>query len=154
MNQSTLNIKIWSQPNFRGVNKFYRSQKHKGSASGGEQVFVIYQNDNIIAAVRLVPFEGFYWLRSLYVKSELRGQSLGKKLLEHIHKHITLPIYCFPYSHLLSFYQDSGYTLLEPDQLPSNLQQLFNRYQGKGQGLICMAISPTTHNVVFGHSHQ
>ena len=147
---------LWQQPNFRAVNKFYRSQKHKGSASGDESIFVIYQdaeiNDHcdkaseplsnepeLVAAVRLVPHDNYYWLRSLYIKQELRGQNLGSELLAFVHQHITLPIYCFPYTHLEQFYGRAGYELVTPEQLPQSLNQLFERYQGKGQSILAMA---------------
>ena len=69
----------WKEPNFRAVNKFYKREKHKGSASGEERVFVISQQQGseeseVIAAVRLVPYESYYWLRSLYIDHSLRGK--------------------------------------------------------------------------------
>ncbi len=141
MNQDELSLQEWSGENFRAVNRFYRSQKHKGSASGDERVFVIYHQEDIIAAVRLVPYQGYYWLRSLYVNSELRGQKLGSQLLTQVQQNIELPIYCFPYNHLLSFYQQAQYQLLEPVQMPQPLQQLYNRYSGKGTAIICMGLN-------------
>ncbi|MEH6343478.1 MAG: GNAT family N-acetyltransferase [Bermanella sp.] len=141
MNQTELKLQEWSGENFRAVNRFYRSQKHKGSASGDERVFVIYQNEDIMAAVRLVPYQGYYWLRSLYVSSELRGLKLGSQLLTRVQQCIELPIYCFPYPHLLSFYQQAQYQLLEPMQMPESLQQLYKRYSGKGTAIICMGLN-------------
>ena len=134
----TLVIKKWAGDNFRPVNKFYRSQKHKGSASGDEQIFVIYQGEDIVAAVRLVPHPNYFWLRGLYVKSELRGQRLGSLLLKQIHEHIALPIYCFPYEHLQGFYNRSGYQLLELQQLPEAMRDLYKRYSRKGTAIINM----------------
>jgi len=146
MNKDTLKItpfkvERWSGDNFRPVNKFYRSQKHKGSASGDEQVFVIYQDEDIIAAVRLVPFKGYFWLRSLYVKSELRGQKLGHLLLKAVHEALNDPIYCFPYTHLLDFYTVSGYQLVDEKNMPEALQDLFKRYSRKGTAIINMGIN-------------
>ncbi len=136
-----INIEEWSHPNFRPINKFYRSQKHKGSASGDERIFYILEKklpDNIIAAVRLVPYEGYYWLRSLYVKEDIRGQALGSQLLTFVQDQILLPIYCFPYDHLLNFYQKNAYTVSNHADLPEALASLFKRYKDKGQKIICM----------------
>ncbi len=141
LNIDTLKIERWSGDNFRAVNKFYRSQKHKGSASGDEQVFVSYQDEDIIAAVRLVPFKGYFWLRSLYVKSELRGQKLGFLLLKTVHEALIDPIYCFPYTHLLDFYKISGYELVNEQNMPEPLQDLFKRYSRKGTAIINMGIN-------------
>ncbi len=148
MNASLYELSEWSQPNFRAVNKFYRSQKHKGSASGDDRVFIITHQEDIVAAVRLVPYQDqdqnqdYYWLRGLYVKSELRGTGLGQQLLafvkQKLAQQIEQPIYCFPYTHLEHFYQKSDYKLLSPQELPVPLLQLFNKYSGKGEGIICM----------------
>ena len=144
-------FQAWCEPNFRAVNRFYRSQKHKGSASGDEQVFVTYlkanepdTEDTLVAAVRLVPHQGYYWLRSLYVDKTLRAQKLGSQLLTFVHSFLSehdakpLPIYCFPYTHLNGFYSQNGYTLLAPEALPESLNQLFTRYSGKGESIISM----------------
>lgn len=144
MNPTPYQIEKWQQAHFRPINQFYKREKHKGSASGDEQVFYIHQQDEVIAAVRLVPHEGYFWLRSLYVKEALRGQSLGRQLLTVVHQLIDLPIYCFPYTHLENFYGQCNYQLLSSEQLPANLQQLFKRYQGKGSHIICMG-----HNVAL-----
>ena len=129
----------WQGENFRAVNQFYRRQKHKGSASGDERVFVIEHDSQIIAAVRLVPYEGYYWLRSLYVEQTLQGNKLGSQLLAYVHTHITQPIYCFPYLHLDHFYQQVGYQLINEDQMPHSILQLYTRYNRKGQGILAMA---------------
>lgn len=129
----------WQEPHFRPVNQFYRRQKHKGSASGDELVFVVKNQNEIVAAVRLVPNTGFYWLRSLYVDKTLQGQGLGTQLLTFVHQHIEPSIYCFPYSHLEHFYTHAGYTLIAPQELPNDLQQLFTRYKGKGENILAMA---------------
>lgn len=132
-------ISQWQGEHFRPVNQFYRRQKHKGSASGNETVFVIEDNENMIGAVRLVPYEGYFWLRSLYIEQTIQGKGLGSQLLQHINKAISLPIYCFPYTHLEHFYRLSGYELLIDEQLPLSMQQLFARYNRKGQSILAMA---------------
>jgi len=137
-----ITITEWSQPNFRAINKFYRSQKHKGSASGDERVFCMFTQstpNEIIAAVRLVPQHDYYWLRSLYIEQSFRRHSLGSQLLDYVHTHITQPIYCFPYEHLLEFYQTNSYTKIEVSGLPEPLKHLFLRYSNKGQKIISMA---------------
>jgi len=127
----------WCEANFRAVNKFYKKQKHKGSASGDEQVFVAYQGEDIVAAVRLVPYDGYFWLRSLYVEQALRGQGIGLALLAQVHTSIDLDIHCFPYDHLAHFYTLAGYHMA--DTLPPSLQQLYERYSSRGEKIIAMS---------------
>lgn len=136
---NTIILKEWQGENFRAVNQFYRRQKHKGSASGDERVFVIEHDSQIIAAVRLVPYEGYYWLRSLYVEQTQQGKKLGSQLLAYLDQHIIQPIYCFPYLHLDHFYQQAGYQLIGEDKMPQSILQLYTRYNRKGQGILAMA---------------
>ena len=138
-NSPSYTFSKWQGENFRAVNKFYRSQKHKGSASGDEQVFIIKDDQDIVGAVRLVPYDGYFWLRSLYIEESLQKQGLGSRLLTFVHEHIQLPIYCFPYLHLDGFYSLAGYQLLDEDKLPNSLAQLHARYNRKGQGVLVMA---------------
>jgi N-acetylglutamate synthase-like GNAT family acetyltransferase len=132
-------FKEWQGENFRTVNQFYRRQKHKGSARGDERVFMIEDDEQIIAAVRLVPYDGFYWLRSLYVEQSRQGHRLGSQLLAFVHSNTQLPIYCFPYLHLDHFYQQAGYDFIYEDEMPQSIHQLYTRYNRKGPGILAMA---------------
>lgn len=146
MTHSKFLFEPWQEPNFRAVNKFYRSQKHKGSASGDEQVFVAWDTseteNTLIGAVRLVPYEDYFWLRSLYIHEDLRGHGLGHELLRTVQNQITLPIHCFPYGHLNSFYSKAGYVDTPKPELPQSLQQLYDRYSNKDESLLIMSLFP------------
>ena len=152
MNDSSFNFARWQAPHFRPINKFYKSQKHKGKANGDDVVFYGFwldddQTEQIMGAVRLVPYledseHPFYWLRSLYIREDLRGRSLGGALLAHTHQATSAPIYCFPYTHLESFYQSNGYALINVETLPESLQDLYIKYQQRGEKIIAMAKVP------------
>lgn len=138
----------WLQGHFRDVNKFYKKQNHKGSASGDERVFIATRinpdgDSYIIAAVRLVPAERYYWLRSLYVDQTLRQSGIGSKLLAHVKSQIDQTIHCFPYPHLEHFYAKAGYELTPIEDLPNPLQQLYQRYNKKSDSIIVMSQSLT-----------
>jgi len=151
MTSDPLSIYEWQEPNFRAVNKFYKKQKHKGSASGEERVFVITENQplalepaenndtTILAAVRLVPAHGYYWLRSLYVEKGLRGQKLGSRLMAFVNDQVDIDIHCFPYPHLQTFYIQSGYELTPLTTAPEPLQQLYERYNRKADSILFMS---------------
>lgn len=141
---SSYAFSLWQGENFRPINQFYRSQKHKGSASGDDQVFIIEHDEKIVAAVRLVPYEGYFWLRGLYVDKALQGQKLGTHLLKFIDQHISKPIYCFPYLHLDHFYTQAGYQHVGAAQMPDSIAQLYERYNRKGQGILAMATGLNT----------
>jgi N-acetylglutamate synthase-like GNAT family acetyltransferase len=140
---SQLHFTEWQGEHFRPVNQFYKKQKHKGSASGDERVFIIEYGEAIIAAVRLVPHDDYYWLRSLYVEQTLQGQSLGSQLLSFVQVNIHTAIYCFPYLHLEHFYQQAGYVFVAESDMPQSIRQLYTRYNRKGQGILAMAKLPS-----------
>lgn len=151
----------WQAPHFRPINKFYKSQKHKGKANGSDLVFYAYgtvnEEQKVLGAVRLVPSDsedqsngnmtdeqsGYFWLRSLYIHDALRGKQLGTKLLECVHRSLsTVPIYCFPYDHLENFYSNADYRLVAEDSLPQALKDLFDRYVQRGEKIIIMGKEP------------
>jgi len=129
---------------------------------------------NIVGAVRLVPMlvlmhtsaheqattedptetldshnSDYYWLRSLYIDSHLRGQQLGSKLLAYVRQNIAssptnptpkpTPMYCFPYEHLLHFYQQAGWQLCELNALPQAIADLYIRYTQRGEKILAMS---------------
>lgn len=149
MNLLDITFARWQAPHFRPINKFYKSQKHKGKANGDETVFYGFlltedQEEQIIGAVRLVPYKtesgtAFYWLRSLYIDETIRGNRLGGTLLQFTHRETSDPIYCFPYEHLESFYKAQGYCLIADEDLPESLQDLYSKYRQRGERIIAMA---------------
>ncbi len=102
----------------------------------------------------------YYWLRSLYIDSDLRGQQLGSKLLAYVRQNIitsaplptstpptstsrttathAAPMYCFPYEHLLHFYQQAGWQLCEQQALPQAIADLYTRYTQRGEKILAM----------------
>lgn len=146
---STVSFDRWQAPHFRPINKFYKSQKHKGKANGDDWVFYAYQKmdddeEMILGAVRLVPYSSedgdtYFWLRSMYIHQDWRGQKLGLALLNCVHEHISkMPIYCFPYDYLGSFYSQGGYQPLDAQDLPTSLADLYERYQRAGEKILVM----------------
>lgn len=157
INVNEIQFAQWQAPHFRPINKFYKSQKHKGKANGNDLVFYAYrmvdQEQDVLGAVRLVPDESsedikvesnYLWLRSLYIHEALRGKHIGSMLLEHVNDALTdTPIYCFPYDHLENFYGKAGYRLMEHDSLPPALQDLFERYTHRGEKILAMGKEPS-----------
>lgn len=141
---SEFTFEKWCEPHFRPVNKFYKSQQHKGKANGEDVVFVIWYEGELVGAVRLVPYDHFYWLRSLYIKEALRGKGLGLELLNFVKRSLEGPfkkdIHCFPYEHLQSFYSLGGYRLSDSQLLPETLTDLYLKYLSRGERIIAMSL--------------
>lgn len=134
-----MHIYEWREPHFRPVNSFYKQQGHKGKANGSDRVFVLETDSQLLGAVRLVPFEGYYWLRSLQIAQTWQRKGLGIHMLTEINQTVPENIYCFPYAHLQHFYETAGYHLIKPENCPENIRSLFSRYSGTDNKILLMA---------------
>lgn len=133
-----MHIYEWREPHFRPVNSFYKQQGHKGKANGNDRVWVIEDAGKVLGAVRLVPFTGYYWLRSLQIATTHQRQGLGIQLLAEINRSVPQTIYCFPHDHLQQFYEMSRYRLINLENCPENIRSLFSRYATAGSKILCM----------------
>ncbi len=122
------------------VNKFYKSCRESARAGRGEQVYVVRAREGIVAAVRLQPAaDGWHFLRSMCVAPQLRGQGVGRVLLQGLAEFLdTHPSYCFPFAHLHDFYAQAGFRATEPGDVPDFMAAAWQRYVRKGRKIILM----------------
>jgi len=115
----------------------------RAQAPKGESIFIATQGHHIVAALRLSPNEDSFLLRSMCVSAELRQQGIGRHVLLHIQSHLNdIECYCFPYSHLESFYQSAGFTLIDTDSAPEAIRDKFSRYLNNGKNIVLMKHHP------------
>lgn len=122
------------------VNRFYKSCRYSAKAGRGERVFVLREEQQILAALRLVPKpEGFYFLRSMCVHPDYRGQGLGSRLLLGLISVLDQnPCFCYPFSHLEAFYGQIGFTRREPKSLAAFIREPYQRYCDQGRDIVVM----------------
>ena len=121
------------------VNRFYKANGDKGKARGGERVFALKQQADLLAAVRACPEAEGYLLRSVCVARHARGSGFGKKLLQQARQQLgDAPSWCFPYGYLLSFYQQAGFEAVSPGRVPASVAQRYQRYHLKHHDLLLM----------------
>ncbi len=129
---------LWAQElepiAFPLVNRFFKANGHKGKAKGGERVWVLRQGE-IVAALRACPKAHGYLLRSVWVSSGRRRESLGTTLLQQSLSQLPT-CWCYAYPHLEQFYQRAGFITVEPEQTPADIHEPYRRYQQ--QGLLLM----------------
>lgn len=133
-------IECVPQLQFPLVNKFYKACHYSGNAGRGDTVFALRSAQGIVAAVRLQPqSEGWYFLRSMCVAPNLRGQGLGTQLLQGLETFLQQhPCYCYPFDHLQSFYERAGFQRQDLLQAPEHMQGAFQRYILQGRKIILM----------------
>ncbi|MRI34856.1 hypothetical protein EOPP23_17910 [Endozoicomonas sp. OPT23] len=123
------------------ANRFFKANGHKGKARSDERVLILRDNGNIVAALRACPKKQGYLLRSVWVAINRRGEGLGSLLTEKALKRLNSDCWCYPYPHLQSFYENTGFSLQETDQVPEDIAVPFENYRNKGESFLLMAFS-------------
>lgn len=121
------------------IKRFYKRHYPSTKPKSNELMIAAYQHGEIKALVRFRTVAHYRLLTGMAVTSDVRGQGIGYQLLlyckQNIMKHMD---YCFAYPHLTSFYGKGNFHTLDPEQLPSELRALLQRYQANGKNLIPM----------------
>ena len=74
----------------------------------------------------------------MLVVPEHREKGLGHQLMTYCEEQVlTNQDFCFAYQHLESFYGQHGFQLVEPQQLPNSLKNLFERYSQTKSWFLC-----------------
>ncbi len=126
-----------SQIKYPLVTKYYQRQRINNRASGNNLVVVARQKNEIIGVARLAPINQLWFLTGVHVDEEMRSQGIAQNLIAMLCQQQNI-IYSFPYSHLLSFYEQLGFETVELDKLPCELAQRFTAYVKQGRDIIVM----------------
>ncbi len=128
------------------VNRFYKNCRYPAKAGRGERVYCLRKSGKILAAVKLMPKsfgqEDWLFLRAMCVLPELQGQGLGKLFLEELKCCFDLPIYCFPFEHLETFYEHADFS--RPDSassIPPAMVEGLQRLLTQGRKVLLMTRS-------------
>ncbi|MFK0572362.1 GNAT family N-acetyltransferase [Endozoicomonas sp.] len=129
------------------VNRFFKENGHKGKARGGERAWIARNEQGVIVAgLRASPKSAGYLLRSVWVSGNARRQGIGSRLLNQTMKDMkslaSATCWCYPYSHLETFYRRAGFIFPEIESIPSDILQPYQRYQQQGQDFLLMARFP------------
>ncbi|SFB83132.1 GNAT family N-acetyltransferase [Pseudoalteromonas denitrificans] len=122
------------------VNKFYDLNRVKGRANKQDDVWVVRNHSEIIAACRVQTIASHLFLSTLFVLPQMRNEGVARDLLlyliEYYRNKSLLPIFTFAYSTLDSFYNSLGFNACQ--NLPIELKCMFESYQLQGRKIIPM----------------
>ncbi|MGB0834513.1 MAG: GNAT family N-acetyltransferase [Psychrobium sp.] len=119
------------------ANKYYKTHKVGGSASGNNIVMVARKNGNIVGIARLAPIQEHWFLTGVHVAESERGQGIASQLIKALCGQQP-QVYSFPYQHLEAFYNNLGFTLMPPEQIPSEIAARFVAYSKQGRKIVAM----------------
>ncbi|MCD9509038.1 GNAT family N-acetyltransferase [Photobacterium phosphoreum] len=121
------------------VNKLYKDFYPAGKAKRDETLWIGESQQKIICCVRFKHIGELQLLTGMLVTPEYRGQKIATQLLQHaIPQMQQKACYCFAFKELEALYKYAGFITLQPQQLPLDLQQRFERYCNSGKKLIPM----------------
>ncbi len=126
------------------ANRFYKQAREKGKTQRSDEVYVARVEQKIIAAVRLCPIAGGgVLLRSLAVLPEYRRTGIGIQFMDYVAVEIgARECWCYPFSWLQTFYEASGFHIVEPENSPEFIRTPFENYQRQGRDILIMVLNP------------
>ena len=117
------------------LSNFYRECGYGGEFDGSDDVYFVSKNETIIGVVRIAKEHGFYILRGMQVLPLMRGNQIGRELLEYLDLHLARhsnSCFCLPHDHLKSFYGDIGFKSLSDHLAPEFIRVRKEKYSERG----------------------
>jgi len=125
------------------IRRFFQHNGMRAQAAKSDRIYIARllsdNNKPIIAALRLCKINQDWLLRSMCVEKNFQRQGVGLTMLKQIQTELKEKhCYCFPYTHLQSFYQQAGFKLIDSAQASPEIEQRFSQYSNNGIDIIIM----------------
>ena len=118
---------------------FYQKCGYGGGVKPEDCIFLARIDNQLVGAVRLCSEMNVLVLRGMQVLPEFQNQGIGTELLKSCNRYLAGKFcYCLPWQHLRYFYEQIGFKLISPEQLPMFLNQRFQQYIVKKMNVISM----------------
>jgi N-acetylglutamate synthase-like GNAT family acetyltransferase len=123
------------------LNHFYKQHREKSRAKPTDSIYVAIEGDVIQAGLRLLSYDDYYFLRSVFTTPAIRGQGIASKLLAHAIGEYTQPIYTLPTSSAVGLYQRLGFKAVDTKDIPARLSSSYRRFRQPSQDPTVMVIN-------------
>jgi len=118
---------------------FYKEQGYASIIKKDDIVISAIINEKIVGIARVSNEYNVEVLRGMFVAKDLRGNGIGKKMLNELENSFkTNRIYCIPFTHLEKFYGSIGFKKVETEKSPQFLQARLIKYLNAGYDCIMM----------------
>lgn len=119
----------------------------RAQAAKADKIIIARLNDDrqhpIVGALRLCPIKDSWLLRSMSIDSRYQRKGFGLLMLAQIKQDLQQKhCFCFPYTHLLSFYQQAGFSLITEEQASDEIRALYRQYKEKRDNILIMQYQP------------
>lgn len=124
------------------LNQFYKQYKDKARAKPDDFMYIAINEENqVCAALRLLPYEGFLFLRSVLTAPQHRGFGIASNLILHAIQNHEGPIYTLPTPQAISLYQRLGFKPVSTQLIPNPLLASYRRFRQPQAGPSVMVIN-------------
>ena len=114
---------------------FYAERRYGGGIRPEDGVLLAERDGELVGIVRLAAEGGVVVLRGMQVHPRFQRQGVGKRLLATVAQELDgRGCFCIPYAHLVDFYGEIGFRVIEPAKAPTFLRLRLERYQNRGDG--------------------
>lgn len=127
------------------LNQFYKQNKNKARAKPNDLMYAALNNEGEICSVlRLLPYNGFLFLRSVLTAETHRGSGIASDLIKHaVKQQQSHLIYTLPTPQALRLYQRLGFQPVSQSEIPAPLLASYRRFRQSNLGPTVMVINMT-----------
>jgi GNAT superfamily N-acetyltransferase len=117
----------------------YAALGYRRTVERADTVWLAETTEETVGIVRVAAEQGTLVLRGMRIAEHARRQRLGTRMLQAIAEWLQgSECYCVPYPHLVNFYGQVGFAVIEPGAAPVFLGERLTNYQRSGEDVILM----------------
>jgi GNAT superfamily N-acetyltransferase len=136
---SDIQIRIARSDEHSRVLSVYAALGYRRTVDPADTVWLAEIAEDVVGIVRVAAEKGTLALRGMRIAEHARRQRLGTRMLQAIAGWLgDRECYCVPYPHLVDFYGQIGFAVLEPAAAPAFLAERVADYRRRGQEAILM----------------
>jgi N-acetylglutamate synthase-like GNAT family acetyltransferase len=118
-----------------GLLEFYRRSGYSPEVNPEDAFYIAVNEEAIIGVVRLAQEFGLTVLRGMRIAPEHQRRGIGTRLLHLLETDFgQADCYCIPYEHLVEFYGQIGFQVLDAGSAPAHLSERLASYRTRGEG--------------------
>jgi N-acetylglutamate synthase-like GNAT family acetyltransferase len=120
---------------FSALLEFYRQSGYSLKVNPADAFYVADDEGALIGLVRLAREFEFTVLRGMRIAAAHQRRGVGTRLLRLLERDLgSTACYCIPYAHLVEFYGQIGFRVLDPRGAPAHLSERLASYRMREDG--------------------